>query len=158
MQVFKDKAGRDWAIEINVAARKKVMADTGVDLFTAVDGTLQQKLQDPETLVAVIFSIVEAQAKEQGISPETFGGSIVGDVIDDAALTMMKAIADFFPSRQRSILTKALAKGTELMDRATEKAMKQLDTMDVELLLQTMSNRSAGNSPGSSGSAPVPTP
>lgn len=161
MQVFKDSTGHQWTVEINVNARKKVLADTsvngvgGVDLFAAIDGAFQQQVQDPAKLVAVLYSLCETQAAAAGITPEQFAARFVGDSIEDASGALMRAIVDFFPSRQREVMTKALAKGMEVVDLASKMALDEIDKMDAKTLLQQLLNGSAGNSPGSPPSAPA---
>jgi len=150
MRIFKDALDRDWSIEVNVPIRKRVLAETKFDLFSVLEEGQLGKLEDPELLVAVLFSLCGEQATTKGIQPEQYAVGMVGDTLDIASDALMEAIADFFPSRRRLPLRAALARGKEAVTRAMEKALKKINEADIESLLQAKLKNGSTSLPESS--------
>jgi len=107
-----------------------------VDLVGATDAQLIQRLAgDPVLLVDVIYALCKPQADERNITDEEFGRAMWGDVIDHATTAMLEALADFFPSRRRELLQRAIGK-VRTMERMTlEAAARTLDSDVMEQLL-----------------------
>ena len=93
MRNFKDNRGRSWQIALNVYEMKRVRAILGVDLVNVIalgkDGKVQVDLidriaNDPCLLVDILWVLVEAEAKEQGVSDVDFGSSLAGAAIEEA--------------------------------------------------------------------------
>lgn len=111
MKTFTDNAGRTWTIAVNVDAMKRVKGLLGVDLMEAVEGKLLERLSgDPVLLCDVVYALVKPQADQASVSDEDFGRSMAGDAIDLATAAFLEELVDFFPSRRRSLLKKAVAK------------------------------------------------
>jgi len=178
MAKFTDNAGREWSLTINVAALKRVRMLAEVDLADILATTLLQRLAgDPVLLAEVLYAVCQPQAERQGISPESFGEELVGDVIDAATTALLEALADFFPSRRRAALRKALAKVKSLEETALTAAERTLDSdvmdrvlaeelaperIEAELKDALSGRRTSGTSstaaPGSSAATPGPSP
>jgi hypothetical protein len=152
MRTFKDANGKDWVLAVNVTTRQKVRSDASFDVFGVVDKVEIEKLEDPATLVMVIFSLCEDQAKTDGVSAEQFAAAMVGDVLDSASDALFGAIADFFPKSRRSVMTAALEKGKQLQEAARNQALARIAAVTVESLLPPASSAAATSSPASSGS------
>lgn len=129
MRTFKDSDGRDWAIEIDVPARGRVLTATEFDLLSVLEPGQIEKLSDPVTLVAVLHSLCVEQVAKLNLTPDQFAHGMRGDALDDAAEALMGAIADFFPKRQRLVMNKALAKGTQIADDAVNQALAKIDAL-----------------------------
>lgn len=150
MKLFKDSAGRDWPIVINVGSIERVKSVTGVNLLEVVEGKLVEKLaSDPALLVNVVYSLCKPDADRQQITDTMFGEAMVGDAIDRATDALLDELVSFFPNRQRQILTKALAKARMIQDQATTIALQRLDDPAIDAKLQKMLSESFGTLPDS---------
>lgn len=128
MASFTDAKGTAWNIRIDVNTLRRVRDATQVDLMRILEPEFLTELGgDPITLVSVLWAIVEPQANSAHISPETFGESLTGDAIDEAASALIEGIADFFPSSRAKILRKIKAKADQMIDEATAKILTELD-------------------------------
>ena len=163
MRVFKDNAGRQWTVEINVAALKRVRGLTGTDLMQVIEGTLIEKLiRDPILLCDVVYAICkpEADTRSPPITDEEFGRSMAGDAIEAATTAVLEELVGFCPSpRDRANLGRVLQATTKVMERARDLVEKKLNSGDLDRLadrlLETAGN-SSGSAPESSVSIPLP--
>jgi hypothetical protein len=158
MHIFKDNAGRSWTIAINVYAVKHVKALIGVDLYGLIDKefqSLDRLLSDPVTLVDVIYCLCKDDADRLGISDQEFGRGIGGDSLERATDAFLEELTDFFPDpRMRAGLKKVIEKGRAVRTIVLDRAMEQLDEIDVESEARKLID-SSGRSPESSESTPA---
>ena len=151
MKTFKDNAGRTWTLGIDVAAIKRVRSLLDVDLMTAVEGKLLERLvSDPVLLCDVIYCVCKPEADADGVSDEEFGRAMAGDAGDHATTALLEELVDFFPQARRRLLAKALGKLKTLEARALEVAEMKLDSPELEAEMEA-ALQSIG---GSSGSLP----
>jgi len=127
MKRFTDARGRDWTVEINVSAIRRVRDLLDIDL-TALDeqdGALIKTLHDdPITLVDVLYVICKPQADRDGITDVQFGEGMAGDAIAHATEALIGEIINFTPSqrdRKRletvySMITRMVEKGHDIAD------------------------------------------
>ena len=161
MKTFKDTAGREWTIEINVAALKRVRSLTGVDLLGVLDGSLIEKLiQDPVLLCDVVYAAVKPQADERNVADEDFGRAMAGDAIEDATTALLDELVSFCPSpRDRANLGRILAATRTVMDKARDMVEAKLDSGELERLAEQTIREAADErtvtAGGSSTSAPA---
>lgn len=158
MRAFKDSEGREWIIEINVAAVKRVRDLLGEDLLQAVGGDLVERLaDDPVLLCDVLYVLCKPKADERGVSDEDFGRSMVGDVIGNATTAFIEELVDFFPAPRRGLLSKAFQKLKLLEAIAIEAGEAKLDSPEFEQQMRdTISAALSGSLPGLSASTPDP--
>ncbi len=161
MRTFKDNAGRQWSVEINVAALKRVRGLTGTDLMQVIEGTLIEKLiRDPVLLCDVVYAICkpEADTRTPPVSDEEFGKAMAGDVIEAATTAVLEELVSFCPSpRDRANLGRVLQATTKLMERARDLVQKKLDSGELDRLadrLLATAGGLSGSAPGSSASTP----
>ena len=154
MKTFPDNNGRTWTIDIDVSAIRRVRSLTSVDLMSLADGTLLQRLEDPVTLVDVLFAVVKAQADSANVSDEDFGRAMRGDAISLATDALLTEIVDFFPSARRETFRRLLAKGQQVTEAAQRLIETKLEAIDPELLVQTL-GKSSMNALASSASIPA---
>ncbi len=161
MRTFKDNAGRQWSVEINVAALKRVRGLTGTDLMQVIEGTLIEKLiRDPVLLCDVVYAICkpEADARTPPVSDEEFGKAMAGDAIEAATTAVLEELVSFCPSpRDRANLGRVLQATTKVMERARDLVEKKLDSGELDRLadrLLATAGGSSGSAPESSGSTP----
>ncbi|MCR9218211.1 MAG: hypothetical protein NXI14_13545, partial [bacterium] len=79
MRTFKDNQGREWTVEITVAAIKRVRGLAGVDLMEVLEGSnglIEKLVRDPVLLCDVIYAACKPQADERQVTDETFGASM----------------------------------------------------------------------------------
>ncbi|MCC6427316.1 MAG: hypothetical protein IT435_10910 [Phycisphaerales bacterium] len=163
MRVFKDNAGRQWTVEINVAALKRVRGLTGTDLMQVIEGTLIEKLiRDPILLCDVVYAICkpEADTRSPPVTDEEFGRAMAGDAIEAATTAVLEELVGFCPSpRDRANLGRVLQATTKVMERARDLVEKKLNSGELDRLadrlLETAGN-SSGSAPESSASTPPP--
>ncbi|MFN0133152.1 MAG: hypothetical protein ACKVW3_11595 [Phycisphaerales bacterium] len=154
MRTFKDNAGRQWSVEINVAALKRVRGLTGTDLMQVIEGTLIEKLiRDPVLLCDVVYAICkpEADTRTPPVSDEEFGKAMAGDAIEAATTAVLEELVSFCPSpRDRANLGRVLQATTKVMERARDLVKRKLDSGELDRL----ADRLLATAGGSSGSAP----
>ena len=167
MRSFKDNQGRQWSVEINVAAIKRVRGLTGEDLMQVIEGRLIEKLiRDPVLLCDVVYAICKPEADSRSVSDEEFGKAMAGDAIEAATTAVLEELVGFCPSpRDRANLGRVLQATRKVMDRARDLVEKKLDSGELDrladrLLAEGSPELTAGSSsisaPESSVSTPAP--
>jgi hypothetical protein len=167
MRSFKDNQGRQWSVEINVTAIKRVRGLTGEDLMQVIEGTLIEKLiRDPVLLCDVVYAICKPEADARSVSDEEFGKAMAGDAIEAATTAVLEELVGFCPSpRDRANLGRVLQATRKVMDRARDLVEKKLDSGELDrladrLLSEGSEGATAGSSstsaPASSASIPAP--
>lgn len=158
MRVFKDNAGRAWAIAVHVAAVKKVRGLLGLDLYSLVDDRFQglgKLLSDPVTLVDVLYVLCKDEADKLGVTDEDFGRAMAGDAIEHASAAFLEEFTDFFPDpRVRAGIRKVLEAGKATRAAILTLAESRIDEIDPEAVARALID-SSGTSPGSSASTPT---
>ena len=144
MKVFKDAAGREWTVEVNVQSIKRVRGLLDVDLLDAVGGDLIERLLgDPVLLCDIVYCLCKPEADERGVSDEEFGRAMAGEAIEAATTALLEELVDFFPPKKRALLRKAMDKLERFQDAAIELAHKKLDDPELEARLETELDRLA---------------
>ncbi|MCL4196233.1 MAG: hypothetical protein KJZ69_01960, partial [Phycisphaerales bacterium] len=100
MKTFRDNAGNEWTVEINVAALKRIRSLTGTDLLEVISGgdLLERLMRDPVLLCDILYALVKPQADQKQISDEAFGAAMAGDAIDAATAALLDELVAFCPS------------------------------------------------------------
>ena len=153
MHAFKDAAGREWPVWIDIAALRRVRAEASADLVEAVTGDLWLRLlADPVLLADVLWPIVRTSAEAQGVAREEFDAALVGQAIEEADGALHGALLDFFPPRQRAVAAAALLAAIETAQAELEKARASL----ASLAPPSMSGGSSPSAPESPDLTPPP--
>ena len=138
MRVFKDNSGREWTVEINVAALKRVRGLLGVDLMQIVEGEgglIEKLMRDPVLLCDVVFAVCKPQADAKSISDEEFGKAMAGDAIESATTALLEELVGFCPSpTDRANLGRVLKGARDVMDKARALVTARLDSGVIEKL------------------------
>jgi len=133
MRTFKDNQGREWTVEITVAAIKRVRGLAGVDLMEVLEGSnglIEKLVRDPVLLCDVIYAACKPQADERQISDEAFGASMAGDAIEHATAALLEELVDFCPSpRDRANLGRVLKATRDVMDKARDVVERRIDEL-----------------------------
>ena len=160
MRTFTDNTGRAWTLAINVDAVKRVKGLLSVDLMEAVEGKLLERLiSDPVLLCDVVYCLCKPQAEAANVSDEDFGRAMAGDAIEQATTAMLEELVDFFPSRRRGLLAKALGKLRMLEQMVLTAAEDRLDSGEIEKqMAKALSEfgEQSGSLQGSSDATPAP--
>ena len=154
MRTFKDNAGRDWTIAVNVASIKRLRDTLEVDLMGVIEGDLLQRLYaDPVLLVDVVYVLCKPRADELEVTDEQFGQAMGGDAIELATAALVDEIIGFFPNRRdRERARKVLAKFTTAMERAQDALDLRVDSPRLQRELDSIVEsvgEPAGGSPAS---------
>lgn len=164
MQVFRDRMGRDWVLELNVAQVATVKALTGVDLWKAFDEQLKplaELLGDLQKVCEVLFALVRRQAAERQITAEQFGEGLAGDSLQGAAEALAQELIDFFPDRaRRENLRRVVQKQRQADQLMQERIARTIEAVQPESLVEeALAGRSSpGDSPAVPESIPGPSP
>ena len=145
MPTFQDKNGQSWLVEIHAPAMKKVRDLLKVDLWSLLDGNfsgLTKLLNDPCTLVDVLYVLCKAQADAAGITDEQFGMALVGDSYGTACDCFQEAYSDFFPSPAlRAALTQMRAKEKAFRNKTLEMLTREIAGIDPDRMILTMARK-----------------
>jgi hypothetical protein len=160
MQTFRDNAGREWFLKADYLAYDRVRAATGVKLYdiTTEDRQSLTQLADPMTLGAVLWTMIEPQAIERGLSPEQFYAAFDGTVAHDAHDALISEMIFFCHPSQRRVLELAYKKVRAAEQKAVHKMESMLPAMESEidtLIDRLICGSSDTNSPESSASGPI---
>ena len=129
MKIWKDAEGHAYETKITVAEIRDVKTELGINLMDIATGDLLQRISEDVILLCdILYVINRSQAKEYGIDDAQFGRNLYGDALEEATHAFMEEMINFFPNqRTRQLLTKAMTKGQERMDRALDMAEQELD-------------------------------
>ena len=114
MPNFTDTRGDSWAVNLEVAALKRVAAYTDFDLLNLLDDKLtglSQLYDNPIKLVEILYAICEPQIADRGLSDDEFGQRFAGDVLRAGADALVEATATFYQNpKQGRVLREIRAK------------------------------------------------
>lgn len=129
MKIWKDAEGHAYETKITVAEIRDVKTELGINLMDIATGDLLQKISEDVILLCdILYVINRSQAKAFGIDDAQFGRNLYGDALEEATHAFMEEMINFFPNqRTRQLLTKAMTKGQERMDKALDLAEKTLE-------------------------------
>ena len=129
MKIWKDAEGHAYETKITVAEIRDVKTELGINLMDIATGDLLQRISEDVILLCdILYVINRSQAKGYGIDDAQFGRNLYGDALEEATHAFMEEMINFFPNqRTRQLLTKAMTKGQERMDKALDLAEKTLD-------------------------------
>jgi hypothetical protein len=162
MKTFKDREGREWLIDINIASIKRVKDLLAIDLLKLEGQELvEQLISDPCSLCNIVYVLCMEQADERGVSDEHFGRAMAGDAIDHATTAVLEEFVDFFPSRKRPLMRQALARIQQIETAQLAAADRIVNSPEIDRLIDEAMNEAIGGTlfgaaPASSASTPPP--
>lgn len=129
MKIWKDAEGHSYETKITVAEIRDVKTELGINLMDIATGDLLQRISEDVILLCdILYVINRSQAKGYGIDDVQFGRNLYGDALEEATRAFVGEMINFFPNqRTRQLLTKAMTKGQERMDKALDLAEKTLE-------------------------------
>jgi len=160
MARFVDAIGRDWSVEINVPAMKRVKELTGKHLGKLLENEcalFSEITSDPILFADVLRAICAPQITDRDLTAEQFEESLAGDAAERAAEAFWGAVVDFSPSRIRPALLDLAKKGDQLREAAAKRLTELLQQMPTNLpdLLEKTSLPTVSGSPASSEFTPA---
>ena len=97
MAVFKDRNGKQWAVDFDAFILDDVLANCGLDLAD-LSGEAWHKIATNSTAVGKVMATVCAdQLQSEKITDRTFARLVTGSAINHARAALEAAALDFFP-------------------------------------------------------------
>ena len=149
MSKFKDDKGREWTLVLNYHIASRIEDELEIPLLSK----LQEVEFSPRHCVEMVWMIIEQQAEKQGVTPEDFGGSIIGDTLEHLSDALLDCVAFFYKGlnpQQAKLLTsmKEMRKKLtgELLDRM-EDSISEVPFLELlDSLASTLEDSQRGNS------------
>jgi hypothetical protein len=144
MKTFRDTAGREWAITVDMPALSRVMKaglehlgePIKVNLLALLEPEselLNKVLAYPPLLGGILYALCQPQCVEKNVSDEDFARGISdGDVLGKAADAVLEETAGFFPQGRRKVLQKMLEKSQAFAEKARALQEARLATGELE--------------------------
>lgn len=146
MKSFTDTKGQVWELTINFGQIKRVRGLLEVNLHGLFDDQakpLAKLLDDPFTLMNVLYVLLKDQAEKLNISDEQFPYLFDGETFHAAADCLVEELIDFFHDRQgRQALRKLIEKSKELSHLTLQNIESEIDNIDLASLTKKSKNSS----------------
>lgn len=159
MRTFKDRNGKDWAIELTLTTANNLKTDAGIDVYAfragGVDGfeQLEALRCDPVKTFNALRILTQEARDRLSITPEQFGNGLSGDTLKGAGEALVRGVIDFFPDQgYRDILHEVMDKSDELRTQIIAQAKAKVGELTA---IPSTSKNSPGNGPASSESTPA---
>ena len=120
-RTFTDTEGRKWSPRISLYTAGRIKRQCSVDV-NDID-SLNSGIQDPLTLMDMLFCAIEDEAIKRSISAQDFGNALGGDSLEQATEALLYGIADFFGDQKKRTAFISLIE-----------ALKEESTKNVEML------------------------
>lgn len=144
MHAFRDASGREWRIEINNGAIKRVRGALGLDLRSLITEGARgfgELIDDDIRLGEVVYELCRPNAD---VTQEQFEAALGGDVNAAMSEAFVEEFIDFFKDRSaREMLRRLMAKAKEMATAAmadAERTVTSLEQQDAESLLKKLSD------------------
>lgn len=149
MKTFRDTAGREWAITIDVGAIKRVMKSVldyqgellKVNLLALVDpdsDLLKKLVEYPPLVCDIAYALCKPQCDEKNVSDEEFGRAMGGDVLEKVLDCILEETVDFFPLARRTVLRKVLEKSQTFAEKAKSLMAARLATGELDAAIDAL--------------------
>ena len=149
---FKDTVGKDWLVEINIGALKRVRGLLDLDLLAleAGDPPLLTRLGLDIVLICdVLFALLKPQADAADVTDEQFAERLGGEVILAAHKAFYEELTDFFQSLGRNHMATAVQKQLEMIDAGTRLADEKLKEINIDAEAKLIFGDQSTSSPAS---------
>ena len=143
MKTFRDTAGREWAITVDVNAIKRVMKapienlgePLKVNLLALVEpdsDLLKKVVEYPPLVCDIAYAILKPQCDEKNVSDEDFGRAMGGDVLEKVLDLILEETVDFFPQGRRTVLRRMLQKSQTFAEKARALTTARLEAGELD--------------------------
>lgn len=141
MAKFTDANGKTWDVFIDIPTIKK-LRENQLDVLNMFSGKMEvfeQIIGDPVKLVDTMWLVCERQIAERGMDEDSFARSLFGDALLSAADALVEGVCDFFPDpKRRATLRAVLRKSREAEGMMMDRAMAQIEAMDVSEMAKVL--------------------
>ena len=157
MKTFKDKAGRNWTISINIAAARRLRDTLNVDLLQPEvgDPPLLTRLGTDEILLGeVLCCLLSDQFETHGVGEDDVLAAFDGDTLLAAQTAFYEDLADFFRGRGRTDRARAVARQAEMIAATVARVEKKIAEIDIDEVIDGVfgiDGKRSGDSPAPSG-------
>jgi len=147
MQTFKDSKGREWALNFTIADafRFKRELKIDVDLLTrGDDGEIERILCDGWRIVEILVALLGPQIERAGLlekfeengvekfrPSDDFYEGLGGEVLDEASVCFLRAVASSLPKLKRRALLAMIEKLSPTIEMAAGKLEEKIRTKDL---------------------------
>lgn len=159
MKTFKDTSDREWSLELNITAVKRVKSLLDVDLIALEVGNpplLTRLGTDVILLCDIIYVLIKPQADQRDVSDEQFGASLGGGAILAAQSALYEELVLFFQGLGRTDLAEALKTQKQIVDLAVNRIKMKIQSLDLEKELDKTIGNLSMKLPESVESIPAP--
>lgn len=135
MQSFKDSAGNDWHVKVNVRTYRELKNSLDLDLMS-FDTEMNDRIMDDPSLIAdILYICCEDQAKSRNITDIQFGEGLTGNSLRDGVNAFLEGIVNFTqnPKRQEA-LRKMLNLIMEGEDMILDEVLKGINAITLKEL------------------------
>jgi hypothetical protein len=143
MKTFRDTAGREWAITVDVNAIKRVMKapiehmgePLKVNLLALVEpesDLLKKLIEFPPLVCDIAYAMLKPQCDERQVSDEDFGRAMGGDVLEKVLDLILEETVDFFPQGRRKVLQRMLMKSQTFAEKAQALMTARLEAGELD--------------------------
>lgn len=137
-QVFTDKTGRQWRLDLTVRTAKRLRDTLELDLFRADEMLLA--IQDPVRLCDIAYLCCEEQACERHVSDEEFGRSLDYETVESIRPLLTETYIRFFPEGAAREAVELLAEKIGVLGARTMELIKPR-MKSIEAALDTTMDR-----------------
>jgi len=143
MKTFRDTAGREWMITVDVNAIKRVMKapiehlgdPLKVNLLALVEpesDLLKKVIEFPPLVCDIAYAMCKPQCDEKQVSDEDFGRAMGGDVLEKILDLILEETVDFFPQGRRKVLRRMLEKSQTFAEKAQALMTARLEAGELD--------------------------
>ena len=138
MPQFTDSTGRAWPIALTIGDARRIKRAGVLDLLNPDrnDPTLVHRLHDTETVIDLVWLLVEPAATAAGVSEDDFLRALDGPAALRAEKALRETVSDFFRDR-RDDQVKALETLGRLIEAEVAVNLAVLDDPQTESQAQT---------------------
>lgn len=147
MTSFRDAAGREWSVAINVGSVRRVREAMDFDIQALADDHCQALgalLADPVKMAAVLWHLCKEQAASFGVSEDDFYAAMFGETLDAAGEAFADAFFAFGRKPMRVLGKKVFRKAQEVEAASMEMNAKLLDQIEAASLAERSTDSSGG--------------
>jgi len=139
MASFKDKLGNLWSVNFDPILLGEIKSQLGVNLVDLNNDPLEQLVEDPEKLWAVVQMVCQEQYEAKGMSAEQFAKVLIYPP-DEMFSALRNAVIDFFPSGRASHVRDRFVKFDQISQKSCELSIaKMQQAIDDPRMTQAMS-------------------
>lgn len=136
MHGFKDNAGREWSIAINI--RTAEILKQAIPEFDLIDDPKSlQKVDDTYFVYRVVWELCKTQAQAAGVTEDQFADAFNGEGVEKFTAELL----DFFRRFHRQAEAALLEKALKAKEQTTAMAMEKMGRIDQ--VIQTATARSS---------------